>query len=91
MEDGVSGQLGQHVHYLAEEEVVVNLDLAIIQHQLTEEIFALVLQMKNRKNVAVMNALVIFRCLKEYGNVGLKIFKSKIFIRQFNIWTLLDN
>ena len=63
------GQTGHLVRYHAEEEVVVKTDLAIIQHQLTEEKFALVLQMRNGRNVIVMNARVIFRCLKHYVNV----------------------
>ena len=61
MEDGVSGQLGRLVQYHAEEEVAAKIDLATTQHQLTEEMFVLVLQMRNRKNATVMNARVIFR------------------------------
>jgi hypothetical protein len=67
MEDWVSGQLGHLVRYHAEEEVVVKIDLAITQHQLMEEKFALVLQITNWKNVTVMNARVIFHHLKHHA------------------------
>ena len=56
----MSGQLGQLVPFHAEEEVVVKIDLAITQHQLTEEMFVLVLRIRNWKNVAFMNVQVKF-------------------------------
>ena len=62
------GHFGHLVQFHAEEEVVVKIDLAITQHLLTVEKFALVLHMKNWKNAIVMNARVIFRCLKHYIN-----------------------
>ena len=58
MEDGVSGQLGRLVQYHAEEEVAAKIDLATTQHQLTEEMFVLVLRIRNWKNVAFMNVQV---------------------------------
>ena len=60
----MSGQLGQLVPFHAEEEVVVKICLAIIQHQLTEEEFALDLLITKWKNVALMNAQVIFQYLR---------------------------
>ena len=62
MVDGASGPLGHLVRCHAEEEVVVKIDLAITQHQLTVEKFVLVLHMKNWKNAILMNAPVIFHC-----------------------------
>ena len=64
MEDGVSGQHGHLVRYHAEEEVVVKIDLAITQHQLTEDRLALVLQITSWKNVALTNVQVIYICLR---------------------------
>ena len=75
MEDGESGQLGPLVRQPVEEEVVVKIDLAIPQHQLTVEKFALVLHMKNWKNAIVMNVRVIFCCL----NAHLKCAHQNIF------------
>ena len=68
----MSGQLGHPVRCHAEEEHVVKIDPAITQHQLTEEKFVLVLQIKKWKNVTVTNARVIFRCLKEQVKIYLK-------------------
>ena len=69
MVDGASGPLGHLVRCHAEEEVVVKIDLAITQHQLTEEKFAHASRIKNWKNVTIMNARVIFCCLKGCVNV----------------------
>ena len=65
MEVGASGKPGHLVQYLAEEEVVVEIDLAITQHHPTEETFAQDLRIKNWKNVTIINALVLFFCLND--------------------------
>ena len=84
----MNGQIGQLVPYHAEVEVVVKVGLAIIQHQLTEEPFARVRQITNRKNVILMNVQVIFQYLRIRYTHAQNFVISLTFECQFNISSL---